>query len=632
MNILLLFTVLAGQLPTTLKFDPKLQWYTFETPHFSVHFATKSDFAKDEEFAKQIVWLAEDVHKKLVPVMRFQPKTKTNIIVADIYDEVSGWASPLPNNTIFICPFFPKTMRVNYYDWLKNLLIHEYTHILQINLSAKLNRRLQTIFGQIILPNAIMPTMFHEAYTIFNESAIGILGRANSTYYQMMLRAQILDNNLFPIDKCLTYQLAQYPNGETPYLYGGMFFNYLAEKYAKTKLIDYAHWYSGGLPLFYNVQAKRIFKKSFYQLWKEWQDTIKATYQAVIDQIKQKPITASQPITFEGFDVSYPVFANNHLYYVSINNHNYPALKQYDLNHKTTKTLLRKNISSPISISSDNQKLIFSIKEYYQNYYYYDDIYLYDLTTRKLQRLTKGERAFDPDFSPTENKIVLVKSELGQSNLYLLDLTTNEISQLTYREDFCQFAQPRFSPDGKKIAVAIWQQGGYQDIYLYDIATEWLIPITHDRHLDIEPCWTKDGKYLLFVSDRNRIFNIYAYSLEKKEIYQVTNVLTGAFSPAISNDNQTLAFLLYSSKGFDLHITRINLDSIALQQPISVSDQMVADEADMPITDTIKAELYHYRLLPSILPKFWLPIASYDNHWYFGGLTYGADALFQHQY
>jgi hypothetical protein len=47
---------------------------------------------------------------------------------------------------------------------------------------------------------------------------------------------------------------------------------------------------------------------------------------------------------------------------------------------------------------------------------------------------------------------------------------------------------------------------------------------------------------------------------------------------------------------------------------------------------SIDTKLYHYNPFPSILPKFWLPLASYDNSWSIGAITGGSDALFQHQY
>jgi Tol biopolymer transport system component len=621
-----------------------LKWYTIETEHFSVHFSSKPQEREQGDLANQIAWICEDVHDKLVPYMRWQPKQKTNIVIGDMYDYVSGWASPLPNNTIFICPTFPKEMTVNYKDWLENLIIHEYTHILHMDMASGLSGFLRKIFGRIILPNAIMPTMFHEGFTIFNETKIGGLGRCNSSYYNMMIRSAVLDNKFFPIDKCVTYELAQFPSGEASYLYGGMFYQYLAERFSPSKLVDYAHWYSGGIPLFYNVQAKRVFKKSMLQLWKDWKKESFNKYQAQINDVKQIPITSTKQLTYEGYYVDAPVFSNDgqKIFYISRNNHEYPALKEYDIIDKTTRIIIQKIVSSPLSISSDNSKLIFSIRDWYKNLYIFDDIYIYDLTEHKLKRITNGQRATDPDFSPVDNKIVFIGSELGQTNLFITDSDGTYIKQISFSDDFTQYAQPRFSPDGKKLVVAKWSVGGYQDLYLYDLETEWWTPITHTKALDIQPTWTKDGNFIFYSSDISGVFNIYAYGLKDKKTYQVTNVLTGAFAPAISTSNKQLVFLLYSSKGYDLHITDINLDSIISQPSVIASDSEVKDPEfnsgqvsfieEQTYSDSIKTTLYHYNPFPSVLPKFWLPSVYYDGNWSIGAITYGADALFMHQY
>jgi hypothetical protein len=100
------------------KFDPVFKWYTIETDHFSVHLPSKTKALEQEELANQVALVCEQVYQKLTPYMRWRPRQKTNIIIGDNYDYVSGWASPLPNNTIFICPTFPKDMTVNYKGWL----------------------------------------------------------------------------------------------------------------------------------------------------------------------------------------------------------------------------------------------------------------------------------------------------------------------------------------------------------------------------------------------------------------------------------------------------------------------------------------------------------------------------------
>ncbi len=615
------------------KLDPKLSWYTFESKHFAVHFSNQDSFKSQEKLTREIINDCEDAYTRLVPFMGWRPKHRTDIVIADIYDYVSGWATPFPNNIIFICPTFQKDMLVNYDDWFDNLIIHEYTHILNMDMTYGIPRFFRKLFGKIITPNALMPLNFNEGLSVFNETYFTGFGRSRSTYHRMMMRSAVLADDIFTIDKLVSYELAQFPRGETPYFYGSMFDEFLADKYGTAKLPQYENWYSGGIPLFYNTQAKRVYGKSFYSLWQDFKSTMINKYQTEIVKIKKNSITQTVQLTFEGNYTESPLFSidNNEIFYVSQNSDEYPSLKVLDLTSHKTRTLLRKQISSAVRLSPDGTKLIFSIQDIYKNYYTYDDIYIYDIVERKLFRLTKGLRATDPDFAPIENKIVFVKNELGQTNLCIMDLDSSKITQLTYSDDYTQYSHPRFSYDGKKISVAVWKTGGEQDIYIYDLVTDWILPVTQDKALDIQPCWTKDNDYLLFSSDRSNVFNVYAYQLKNHKLYQITNVITGAFEPALSLDNKKLAFLQYSSKGYDVHMMDFKIDTFAdfviMSESVSISN---SEEYVRP--DSIHSELYHYNPFPSILPKFWLPLVSYDNSWSIGAITYGADALFQHKY
>jgi hypothetical protein len=77
--------------------------------------------------------------------------------------------------------------------------------------------------------------------------------------------------------------------------------------------------------------------------------------------------------------------------------------------------------------------------------------------------------------------------------------------------------------------------------------------ITNDRAVDGAPSFSADGRWLFFHSDRTGIMNVFAYELATGQLRQVTNVLTGAYSPDPSPDGKTLAYVGYGKAGFDLY-------------------------------------------------------------------------------
>jgi serine/threonine protein kinase len=72
------------------------------------------------------------------------------------------------------------------------------------------------------------------------------------------------------------------------------------------------------------------------------------------------------------------------------------------------------------------------------------------------------------------------------------------------------WANPRFSPDGQKLAIDI-SDGKQRDIWVYDWARDALTQLTFDPVNDRDPVWTPDGRRIVFASDRAKagIANLY---------------------------------------------------------------------------------------------------------------------------
>ncbi|HER24680.1 MAG TPA: hypothetical protein ENO17_06500, partial [Candidatus Atribacteria bacterium] len=98
-----------------------------------------------------------------------------------------------------------------------------------------------------------------------------------------------------------------------------------------------------------------------------------------------------------------------------------------------------------------------------------------------------------------------------------------------------------------------------------NFAPQTIEAIFQDTSMDLSPCWSPDGQYLFFASDRTGVYNIFAFSLPDKKLYQVTNVLGGAFQPATSSDGTQLAFISYHTTGYELHLMEIDPNSYPSQ-------------------------------------------------------------------
>lgn len=172
-----------------------------------------------------------------------------------------------------------------------------------------------------------------------------------------------------------------------------------------------------------------------------------------------------------------------------------------------------------------------------------------------------------PSWSPDGSRIVFAGLTGGMTNLFTATIEGEDLQRLT--DDRYAHLHPTWSPDGKKIAITT-DRGpntnidslifGNYNIALFDLETKQVELLTETGGNHINPIWSQDGSELLFISDMNGIPNIYSIELETRDIYQITNFVTGVSgiiteSPAITLAPQTgrLAFSAFSDAGWYIY-------------------------------------------------------------------------------
>ncbi|MBM3323041.1 hypothetical protein FJY69_06155, partial [candidate division WOR-3 bacterium] len=612
-----------------LDFDPRLSWYTLETEHFSVHFSSPGRPDDDRTaLAQEVADICEEVRATVTPVANWAPRSRVQVVIADFYDYLNGWAAPFPDNTITIIPTPPGRDLGRGDDWLRALILHEYSHIIEMDRVRGLAAGLRTVFGRIILPNALAPAWLHEGYAIYNETRFSSGGRLRSTEYDMMARAAADAGRLLPVDRCGSYELQRYPGGSAPYLYGSWLHRYAAGETDPDVWERYNRDRSAGLPYFENWHARRVLGRSIYQLWKGTGQELTRHASALSRQLGQT--TRLNQLTREGYWTSSPLWSRSgaEVYYLSRTGREYPAIKALDTTNNTTGILARGRFSGSLSLSPDGRELALTRLGIARNYYETEDIFALDLGRGSVRQITRGERARDPDFAPDTSLLVYVARRNGRSSLRLLDLATGSSTALAEPDDRTSFHGPRFSPSGKWIAVGISRPDGSTDVELVDRRTGWTVPVTDDRACDLDPCWSRTGRYLFFVSDRSGVFNLYAYQVASGKTLRCTNVPYGVFQPAVSPDNRRIALTSFSADGYDLSV--MELDAQQWHEAEPFVDTLPGSEPEPAL---VPSELYYYNPFPAIWPKFWLPWAAFGGSaWELGAFTMGWDALQFHRY
>lgn len=671
-------------------YDPAVNWNVIEGKHCSIIFPTEipdKEGSPHKQIALHIAEIAEEIYSQITLQFGtpYNPDKKFAIILEDFSDSTYGFASTVPHYLIRInltAPG-PEIFDTKFESWLRILIAHEYTHLAHFDMTNKITTFLRFFLGQIITPNALQPLWSIEGLAIYNESILNAgRGRLRDSRYEMYLRTDFLANRLKNLGQLEGGYLTSWPAGNAPYVYGQSLVHFIAEVYGEEKLIAISNQFSSFPLLGMDWALKKVLGIDQNKLYQRWKCEKEQYFEQQVRQIiNSNKITESQQITDHRYWVEHPswLIGNNiedsSLIYRVFTPHLYSTIRKYNRDSNKESILIKRTggQGTSYSFSPDFQYFLYTKQIQYSRYYTYNDLFLFHLNTGKQYQLTERMRIKDPAWHPVPaaDKIAAVINQAGSNNLVLFSIQNimaqNEpekkdlinIADLTYLTNFkdgSQISQPVWSPQGDRIAFSLWHKG-YQDIYVITFddyfRIQSIIPITSDRYTDISPNWSVDGQYLFFSSDRNKIFNLYAYSLPDNRLYRLTNVATGAFEPAISPNGKEMAFVQYHASGYELHIAKMGdllweliektdmgeMDDVPHLQDNTIYflplepfedngvNQSLTLPHDIPKNDS-NYSLKSYSPWDSIMPNYLLPYADIiEDNLYLGASTLAQDYL-----
>ncbi|MDR9418727.1 peptidase S9 [Gracilimonas sp.] len=104
-------------------------------------------------------------------------------------------------------------------------------------------------------------------------------------------------------------------------------------------------------------------------------------------------------------------------------------------------------------------------------------------------------------WSPDSEKFAAVVFAEGDNQIAIIDVQSGKIERRLSFGDVDAITNPAWSPDGNTIAFS-GADGGYTDLYLYNLETDSLKNLTQDSYSDLQPTWSPDGSNIAFVTDR----------------------------------------------------------------------------------------------------------------------------------
>ncbi|HWK99692.1 MAG TPA: hypothetical protein VNQ55_07090, partial [Parapedobacter sp.] len=483
-----------------------LKFSVYETPHFNLHYYVENDSLVRWLARESEVWyelhqqVFRDTFLRKNPIILYanHPEfQQTTTVQGEIGVGTGGVTEAFKTRVVM------PVMQINHQT--RHVLGHELVHAFQyrVLMEGGDSTRLENI-GNIPL---WMVEGMAEYFSIGKKDA----------FTAMWMRDAYLNNDI-PSLRAMTENMNRY----FPYRYGQAFWSYIGSTYGDTVI----------MPLFkatamygYEMGIRRVFgydSQTLSNLWKN----------SMINAYRSLPVdTANAPV---GRSV------------INAGNSG------------------RMNVSPAISpdgkhIAFLSEKSLFSI-----------DLFLADAETGgNIRRLSSKLTNEDIDeysfiessgaFSPDSRKFAFSVFSRGRSRLMIVDVGTGKQLLLEAMGDISEFANIAWSPDGETVAFS-GLQNGYSDIYLYNIATKTLTQLTDDGYSDYQPAFSRDGKRIVFSTDRVSLqsdsrsvdipMNIAVIDVETREIANI-DIFQGAnnLNPQFSADDSQIYFLS-NSDGF----------------------------------------------------------------------------------
>jgi tricorn protease len=174
------------------------------------------------------------------------------------------------------------------------------------------------------------------------------------------------------------------------------------------------------------------------------------------------------------------------------------------------------------------------------------------------QNLTNssGARDKDPAWSPDRQTIAYLSDKTGEYDIYLVDQSgQSEAVRLTDYKDGYRHTL-RWSPDSRKIAFA----DQTLTLYYLDVSSKKVVKVDKsdyqvpDVSIDLKQIydftWSPDSRFLAYSKmNANQVFQLHIYELETGKIHVVNDDLFNDFQPVFTRDGQYLLFI--SNRRFD---------------------------------------------------------------------------------
>ncbi|OIO99480.1 MAG: hypothetical protein AUJ97_08795 [Bacteroidetes bacterium CG2_30_32_10] len=588
--------------------DPaNTSWNQISTSHFKIIFP--------KQYEKQAQYLAnyiERIYAKSTKTLVSKPKNipiilHTQSVISNAY---TIWAPKRME-------FFTIPPQDSYgQEWLQQLAIHEFRHVIQINkINQSKTKILYYLLGEqstAAILGLHIPAWFMEGDAVCTETGLSKSGRGRLPSFEMEIKTQTLDKKRYPYDKAVFGSYKDFiPN---QYVLGYQLTAFARKKYNANiwnKILDDVSRHPLGITSFSKSIKKQtgLNKSQFYyntineldSLWKKQQSSIKLTTNTELCPPNKNYINYKHPHYInDSTIIAVKTGIDDITRFITID-------KQ-----KKEKIIFTPGYFFPETFSVVDSTLIWAEVTFdlrWENRKY-STIKTFNLQTGKCKSISKNKYLFAPSLSDDKKLIVAIKNTpIGENSIVILENKTGNVIKKIINTNNSSFVTPLWNNDDNKIVfIEVSNEG--KRIVTYNTITNQFTTITPYSYEEISmPKFYEN--FIIYNAAYSGIDNIYAIDTISKQKYQITSALYGAENACISPNKESIAYSEYTAKGFKLveatidstkwikfdTITNTSIklyETIANQEEIIKEDTVFADSTYITKKYSKTKNLFHF--------------------------------------
>lgn len=304
---------------------PDLEWYSIETEHFVVHYPESrkkegnDHWLTTEWTAKKTAKIAEEMYPRMCAEFNYFIKEKVHIVLLNQSDDLEGFTIPTWDwIEISANPggdFYRQRGRM---DWLPDVLVHEYAHVVSLKANGNLSEGTQGVsLGGLYSDGVGNSESGAEILLLDNDPFYWTEGGAeywsdNAGYNwwtpsrDMHIRTTVLEDRLLSYDEWQTRaQAFRWGDGERGYQQGYSFALYLRQRFGPETYNKFALENAKAWRLDWNSVIEDVTGVPARQLYDDWVAYVKEKYQAQYDRVKAEGEVAGRELLTKTQDWEY---------------------------------------------------------------------------------------------------------------------------------------------------------------------------------------------------------------------------------------------------------------------------------------------------------------------------------------